>query len=337
MKLLVTGGAGYIGSVVALQLVEAGHEVVVLDSLLKGHEAAVPEGARFVKADLLDAEGLKGVLAGEGGPFDGVLHFAALSLVGESVEKPGLYYRTNVLGTLNLLEAMAASPASPEAGVPRIVFSSTAAVYGEPEEVPIREDAPKEPTNPYGASKLAVDLMISAFAAAGSAGLSATSLRYFNVAGASGASGEDHYPETHLIPLILRAAAGSPGGHVKIFGTDYPTPDGTAVRDYIHVEDLARAHLLALEASEPGEHRVYNLGNGAGFSVREVVEAARSVTGKEIQAVESPRRAGDPAVLVASSEKIRAELGWKPEKPSLEAMISDAWAWMQDHPNGYGG
>jgi UDP-glucose 4-epimerase len=323
VKLLVTGGAGYIGSVVAHQLLEAGHETVVLDNLSKGHEKAVPEGTRFVRCDLLAADKVRGALA-EG--FDGVLHFAALSLVGESVEQPERYYRNNVCGTLNLLEAMG------ELGVPRLVFSSTAAVYGEPEEIPIPETSPTLPTNPYGASKLAVDRMIGAVAAA--RGLMATSLRYFNVAGASGGFGEDHHPETHLIPLVLQAAAGTRDS-VKIFGTDYPTRDGTAIRDYIHVEDLGRAHLLALEAAKPGEHRIYNLGNGAGFSVREVVEAARRVTDRPIDAVDSPRRPGDSAVLVASSDEIRTQLGWKPEKPELEAMISDAWEWMRAHPNGY--
>jgi UDP-glucose 4-epimerase len=322
MKVLVTGGAGYIGSVVASQLLEAGHETVVLDDFSKGHADAVPEGARQVHGNLLDSDFVREALA-EG--FDGVLHFAALSLVGESVEEPELYYRNNVCGTLNLLEEMR------ESGVIRLVFSSTAAVYGEPEEVPIRETAPALPTNPYGGSKLAVDRLIGAVAEA--RGLAATSLRYFNVAGASGRFGEDHYPETHLIPLVLKAAGEN--SSVRIFGTDYPTRDGTAVRDYIHVEDLGRAHLLALEAARPGEHRVYNLGNGAGFSVREVVEAARSVTGREIEAVESPRRAGDPPALVASSDRIRADLGWKPYKPELEAMISDAWTWMQNHPRGY--
>jgi UDP-glucose 4-epimerase len=352
VKLLVTGGAGYIGSVVANQLLHEGHEVVVLDNLSKGHEKAFPEGARFVKGDLLDAEEVRGALAER---FDGVLHFAALSLVSESVEHPERYYRNNVCGTLNLLEAMR------EAGVERLVFSSTAAVYGEPEEVPIPETSPTSPTSPYGSSKLAVDHMIRAVAEA--RGLAATSLRYFNVAGASGRFGVDHNPETHLIPLVLQAAAGVQDS-VKIFGTDYPTRDGTAVRDYIHVEDLGRAHLLALEAAKQGEHRIYNLGNGAArwplvassrawrsltvttfcleaasfassFSVREVIETARKVTGRRIEAVESPRRSGDPAVLVASSDKIRGELGWKPEKPELEAMISDAWKWMQAHRDGY--
>jgi UDP-glucose 4-epimerase len=322
VKVLVTGGAGYIGSVVASQFVDAGHETVVLDDLSKGHHGAVPEGTRLLRGSLMDAGFARETLS-EG--FDGVLHFAAFSLVGESVEQPEIYYRNNVCGALNLLEAMR------EAGTGRLVFSSTAAVYGEPEQVPIQESAPALPTNPYGSSKLAVDWLIGAVS--GARGLAATSLRYFNVAGASGRCGEDHHPETHLIPLVLRAAA--EGSSVKIFGTDYPTRDGTAVRDYIHVEDLGRAHLLALEAAEPGKHSVYNLGNGAGFSVREVVAAARRVTGRIIDAVESPRRAGDPPTLVASSEKIQAELGWRPEKPGLETIISDAWAWMQNHPNGY--
>ena len=322
MKVLVTGGAGYIGSVVASQLVEAGHETVVLDDFSRGHAGAIPEEARLVRGNLLDAALVRETLA-EG--FDGVLHFAALSLVGESVKEPERYYRNNVCGALNLLEAMR------ESGAQKLVFSSTAAVYGEPEDVPIKETDPTLPTNPYGSSKLAVDRLIGAVA--GARGLAATSLRYFNVAGASGHFGEDHHPETHLIPLVLEAAA--QGTSVEIFGTDYPTRDGTAVRDYIHVEDLGRAHLLALEAAEPGEHRVYNLGNGAGFSVREVVEAARSVTGKSIEAVESPRREGDPPELVAASDAIRSDLGWEPEKPGLQAMISDAWAWMRDHPHGY--
>ncbi len=317
MKLLVTGGAGYIGSVVASQLVGAGHETVVLDNLAKGHQAAVPEGARLVGGDLLDEGFVRETLA-EG--FDGVLHFAALSLVAESVEEPERYYKNNVGGTLNLLEAMSA------ADVSRLVFSSTAAVYGEPEEIPIPETAPTVPTNPYGASKLAVDGLIRAVSRA--RGFAATSLRYFNVAGASGRFGEDHHPETHLIPLVLQAAAGTRDS-VKLFGTDYPTRDGTAVRDYIHIEDLGRAHLMALEAARPGEHRVYNLGNGAGFSVREVIEAARAVTGREIVAIDAPRRAGDPAVLVASSERIQRDLGWSPQKPDLKTMVADAWDFFQ--------
>ena len=312
MKLLVCGGAGYIGSVVAARLLEEGHDVTVADSLVTGHEEALPEGAQFVPIDLLDGD-LDGLLA-EG--FDAVLHFAALSIVPESVAHPTLYFRANVGATVALLDAMRAG------GVKRIVFSSPAAVYGEPDDVPIPETAETRPTNPYGASKLAVDQALRFEAAA--SGLGAVSLRYFNVAGAYGRHGERHNPETQLIPLVLRAAAGESDG-VKIFGTDYPTPDGTAIRDYIHVEDLAAAHILALDATSRPGHEVFNLGNGAGFSVREVVDAARAVTGAEIPTVESPRRAGDPAVLVASSEKIRRELGWVPRKPELAAMIADAW------------
>jgi len=323
MKLLVTGGAGYIGSVMTAQLLEAGHQATVFDNLSKGHRQAVPAGADFIEGNLLNEEQLKQVLT-QG--FEGVLHFAALSLVGESVQQPERYYRNNVCGTLNLLEAMRA------ARVPRLVFSSTAAVYGEPEEVPILETAVARPTNPYGGSKLAIDQMISFISRAHD--LAAVSLRYFNVAGASGQLGEDHHPETHLIPLVLDVAARQ-RPEVQIYGTDYPTPDGTAIRDYIHVEDLARAHLLALDAIRAGEHRIYNLGNGMGFSVREVIETARRVTGVPIHAVEAPRRAGDPPILVASSQKIREELGWIPHKPDLAMMIGDAWKWRQAHPHGY--
>jgi UDP-glucose 4-epimerase len=324
MKLLVTGGAGYIGSVCAARLLDDGHEVVVLDDLSRGHRGAIPEGARLEEVNLLDADAVARVVA-QG--FDGVLHFAALALVAESVAHPERYWRTNVGGTMNLLDAMRA------AGVRRLVFSSTCAVYGQPDEVPIPETAMPTPTNPYGESKLAVDRMISAEARAH--GLGAVSLRYFNVAGASGERGEDHEPETHIIPLVLRAAAGK-APDVKIFGTDYPTPDGTAVRDYIHLDDLAEAHVLALKHTVEGEHKIYNLGNGAGFSVREVVEAARRVTGREIPAVEADRRPGDPPRLVAASERIRNELGWTARKPDLDTMIAEAWAWHQAHPDGYG-
>jgi len=323
MKLLVTGGAGYIGSIVARQLLAAGHEVTVLDNLKQGHRAAVPEDATLVVADLLDADAVHATLADD---FDGVLHFAALALVAESVSHPERYYRTNVTGTLNLLEAITA------ARVPRLVFSSTCAVYGQPDEVPISETTVPMPVNAYGASKLAVDLMIRDFCRA--TGLGAVSLRYFNVAGASGGVGEDHDPETHLIPNILRVALGSAPA-VNVYGTDYPTPDGTAVRDYIHVEDLATAHLLALDGARESEHRVFNLGNGNGFSVREVIAAAEAVTGREIAATEAPRRPGDPPQLVAASARIRAELGWEPQKPGLAEMVADAWAFAQDHPNGY--
>jgi UDP-glucose 4-epimerase len=323
VRLLVTGGAGYIGSIVASHLLAAEHEVVVLDNLRQGHREAVPDGARLVVADLLDPDDVNAVV-GEG--FDGVLHFAALALVGESVSHPERYYRTNVGGTLNLLEAMVA------AEVGRLVFSSTCAVYGQPDDVPIAEGSPPRPVSAYGASKLAVDLMISNFCVAH--GLGAVSLRYFNVAGASGHLGEDHDPETHLIPNILRAAMGI-NPHVEIYGTDYPTPDGTAIRDYIHIDDLSIAHLLALDGTHPGEHLIFNLGNGNGFSVREVIAAVQSVTGKEIPTREAARREGDPPMLVAASEKIRSGLGWEPAKPGLEAIVADAWAFARDHPRGY--
>jgi UDP-glucose 4-epimerase len=324
MKLLVTGGAGYIGSIVAAQLVAAGHDVAVLDSLYRGHRAAIPAGARLLAVDLNDAPATTAAVA-EG--FDAVLHFAALALVAESVEHPERYHRGNFVATLNLLDAMRA------ADVKRLVFSSTCAVYGEPEEVPMPETLPGAPVNAYGNSKLAVDRMISDECRAH--GLGAVSLRYFNVAGASGELGEDHAPETHLIPLVLQAAAGR-REHVSVFGTDYPTDDGTAVRDYIHIEDLGEAHILGLElATHHGEHRIYNLGNGTGFSVRQVIEAARAVTGRDIPVKEEARRPGDPAALVASSQKVRDELGWVPRKPEIETMIADAWAWFQAHPQGY--
>ena len=314
MRLLVTGGAGYIGSVVTLHLLRAGHRVTVLDDLSTGHADAVPDGATLVTGTLQDAAA--GVLDA-GDPYDGVLHFAAKALVGESVEHPERYWRANVVGTLALLEAMRA------AAVPRLVFSSTAATYGEPEQVPILETAPTRPTNPYGASKLAVDMMITSESQAH--GLGAVSLRYFNVAGASDGCGERHDTETHIIPIALQVVQG--GRDVfGIFGADYPTPDGTCIRDYVHVEDLAAAHLLALDAATPGEHKIYNLGSGAGFSVRDVVEAVRRVTGHPLPTEVAPRRAGDPAVLVASSARIRDELGWVPRKPTVDEMVADAWA-----------
>jgi UDP-glucose 4-epimerase len=322
MKLLVTGGAGYIGSIVSRQLLDAGHEVVVLDNLERGHREAVAPQARFVHADLREAAEVNAALQAG---FDGVLHFAALALVAESVSNPERYYRTNVQGTLNLLEAMR------DASVGRLVFSSTCAVYGQPDEVPIREDAPPRPANAYGASKLAVDGMIGDFCTA--YGLGAVSLRYFNVAGASAGAGEDHEPETHLIPNILRTAQGR-NPEVEVFGTDYPTPDGTAIRDYIHIEDLAAAHLLALAATTPATHEIFNLGTGQGYSVREVIDAARSVTGLEIPTVERPRRPGDPPRLVAGAEKIRTQLGWQP-RHDLRSMVSDAWSFAQERPDGY--
>ncbi|MFV2176159.1 UDP-glucose 4-epimerase GalE [Actinomadura sp. LOL_016] len=316
MKLLVTGGAGYIGSVVSALLLEAQHEVVVLDDLSTGHEDAVPAGARLVRGTLRDTAA--DVLGGAG--FDAVLHFAAKSLVGESVQNPALYWDKNLGESLALLDAMRV------AGVPKIVFSSTAATYGEPESTPILETDPTRPTNPYGASKLAIDTALAEYARLH--GLGGVSLRYFNVAGAYGTLGERHTVETHLIPNVLKAAGGADGEPVKMFGDDYPTPDGTCVRDYIHVTDLGRAHLLALDACEPGTHKIYNLGSGTGNSVREVVEVCREVTGRDIAAEVAPRRAGDPAVLVASSDKIQSELGWKPEH-DLRAMVGDAWTFLR--------
>lgn len=315
MKLLVTGGAGYVGSVCAAHLVDAGHELTVLDDLSTGHADAVPDGATFVEADL--AEAADELLAGG---FDGVLHFAARSLVGESVQHPELYWQGNVVASLRLLEAMRRH------GTPRLVFSSTAATYGEPEQLPIREDAPTRPSNTYGASKLAIDHMITSYAVAH--GLAAVSLRYFNVAGAHGRFGERHTVETHLIPIVLQVAAGGRDA-VQIFGDDWPTPDGTCVRDYIHVDDLAAAHLLALENASAGRHAVYNLGTGIGFSVREVIEACRTVTGHAIPAAVAPRRGGDPAVLIASGEAAAAELGWRPKHTDLAGMVGDAWNFAQ--------
>ncbi|MEE1816556.1 UDP-glucose 4-epimerase GalE [Streptomyces sp. SP18ES09] len=313
-KYLVTGGAGYVGSVVAAHLLERGHEVVVLDDLSTGFAEAVPEGAGFIEGRVQDAA------RWIDGSYDGVLHFAAFSQVGESVAKPEKYWENNVGGTMALLAAMRA------AGVGRLVFSSTAATYGEPETVPVTETAPTAPTSPYGASKLAVDHMIGGECAAH--GLAAVSLRYFNVAGAYGTLGERHEPESHLIPLVLQVALGRREA-ISVYGEDYPTPDGTCVRDYIHVADLAEAHLLALDAMTPGEHLICNLGNGNGFSVREVVETVRKVTGHPVPEVTAPRRPGDPAVLVASAEAARERLGWTPSRPDLAGVVADAWAFAR--------
>jgi UDP-glucose 4-epimerase len=311
VKLLVTGGAGYVGSVCAARLRKDGHEVVVLDDLSTGHADAVPEGCRFVEADL--AEAAEPVLS-EG--FDGVLHFAAKSLVAESMREPAKYWSGNVLTSLRLLEAVRAT------ATPRLVFSSTAAVYGEAETMPIPESAPTRPTNTYGATKLAIDHAITSYATAH--GLAAVSLRYFNVAGAWGGFGERHVVETHLIPLVLRVALGQRDS-IDVYGEDYPTPDGTCIRDYIHVADLAEAHVLALEHARPNEHRIYNLGSGTGFSVREVIETCRRVTGHPIPAEIKDRRPGDPPALVAASDRVRDELGWKPELVDLETIVRDAW------------
>ncbi|WP_380285699.1 UDP-glucose 4-epimerase GalE [Kitasatospora purpeofusca] len=309
-KYLVTGGAGYVGSVVAAHLLEAGHQVTVLDDLSTGFREGVPAGAEFVEGRIQEAGKVLD------GSFDGVLHFAASSQVGESVADPEKYWRNNVAGSLELISAMRA------AGVRTLVFSSTAATYGEPESVPIAETARTAPTNTYGATKLAVDHLITSEAVAH--GLAAVSLRYFNVAGAYGAYGERHDPESHLIPLVFQAALGR-REHIAVYGDDYPTPDGTCIRDYIHVADLADAHLLALDAAKPGEHLICNLGNGSGFSVHEVIESVKRVTGREIPVVVSGRRAGDPAVLVASAERAHRELGWVPRRPNLDDIVADAW------------
>jgi UDP-glucose 4-epimerase len=316
MRLLVTGGAGYIGSVVAAVAAGEGHQVAILDDLSTGHADAVPPAAAFTKGTVRDHAQ---ALLADGA--DAVLHFAAKSLVAESVANPALYWGHNLGGTLALLEAMRLT------GVGTIVFSSTAAVYGEPERTPVTEDAPPRPASPYGASKLAVDTALTEYARLH--GIAAVSLRYFNVAGAHAGPdgrwlGERHTPETHLIPSILRSALGGGPGGLRLFGDDYPTPDGTCIRDYIHVTDLARAHMLALDACVPGQHKVYNLGSGTGFSNLEVLSACREVTGRDIPAQIAPRRPGDPAVLVASSQRIEAECGWRAER-GLATMVADAW------------
>ncbi|WP_159881948.1 UDP-glucose 4-epimerase GalE [Paenibacillus puerhi] len=326
MAVLVTGGAGYIGSHTVAELLERGEEVVIVDSLQQGHRDAVLGGKLYV-GDLRDKAFLGTVF--EENEIDAVIHFAANSLVGESMKDPGKYYHNNVYGTLCLLEVMN------EHHVKRIVFSSTAATYGEPEQVPILETDRTLPTNAYGETKLAMENMMKWFDIAH--GIKYVSLRYFNAAGAheDGRIGEDHDPETHLIPIILQVALGK-RPHISIFGDDYATPDGTCIRDYIHVTDLADAHILAVKKLREGsESRIYNLGNGKGFSVNEVIEIARQVTGHPIPAVIETRRAGDPASLVASSERARTELGWTPQRDSLERIIASAWAWHQARPAGY--
>jgi UDP-glucose 4-epimerase len=317
---MVTGGAGYIGSVVTEELLRGGDEVVVYDNLYKGHREAVVEGATFVKGDLLDTALLRETLARH--KIEAVVHMAANSLVGESVKVPAKYYRTNVLGGLSLLDAMI------ETKVNNLVFSSTAAVYGEPAKQPIEETDPTQPTNPYGETKLAFERALRWYD--GAHGLKYVSLRYFNAAGATERCGERHNPETHLIPIILQAATGQLP-EVTVFGDDYPTPDGTCVRDYVHVVDLAQAHILALHALAKGHpSSIYNLGcGGEGFSVKQVIDCARRVTGREIPVRKGSRRAGDPAVLVASSARIVKELGWRPTQQKLDAIVESAWRWMQ--------
>lgn len=329
MKILVLGGAGYIGSHTVYRLIEQGNEVVVFDNLETGHIQAVHPKARFYQGDLRNRAEIDRVLDQEQG-LDAVIHFAANSLVGESMVKPLKYYDNNLCGTKVLLESMV------EHGIGKIVFSSTAATYGEPMHTPILEDDPTNPTNCYGETKKAMERMFYWTEVAH--GLKYVSLRYFNACGAhiSGTIGEAHNPETHLIPIILQAANGT-RDHISIFGTDYNTPDGTCIRDYIHVTDLAQAHILAVEyLLNGGKSDIFNLGNGVGFSVKEVIETARKVTGKEIKAVEEGRRAGDPAILIASSDKAKKILGWKPEFDDLSTIIETAWKWHSTHPNGYG-
>ncbi len=327
MKLLILGGAGYIGSHTARELLDSGHEVVIADNLVTGYKEAIPEKATFYQGDLRDKDFLIDLLKKE--KLDAVIHFAAYSLVGESVVNPLKYYENNLYGTKVLLEAMI------ESSVDKIVFSSTAAIYGEPENIPILESDRTCPTNPYGETKLAMEKMISW--AAKAHGLHYVSLRYFNACGAheSGEIGEAHNPESHLIPLVLQVPNGK-REFVSIYGTDYDTPDGTCIRDYIHVTDLAKAHILAVKyLINGGESNIFNLGNGVGYSVKEVIETARKVTGHPIPAKEEERRAGDPARLVASGEKAKDILGWEPEIKDLADIISSAWKWHSTHPDGY--
>lgn len=327
MKVLVVGGAGYIGSHCVHQLLRDGFQPVVLDNLVFGHRAAVPDGVPFYQCDLGDQQALRQVFQQQ--QIDVVMHFAAFAYVGESVEKPLKYYRNNLIATLNLLETMV------EAGVKRFVFSSTCATYGVPEKLPITEETPQQPINPYGQTKLDVENALKALALAHE--FSFAAFRYFNAAGAaeSGVIGEDHDPETHLIPLLLDAAAGKRDG-IKIFGTDYPTPDGTCLRDYVHVDDLARAHILALgQLDVPGRQLFYNLGTGRPYSVREVIAAVEKVTGKQLQVVEAERRAGDPPALYADNSKAVAELGWSIRYHDIEAIVASAWKWHAAHPAGF--
>jgi UDP-glucose 4-epimerase len=329
LRILVTGGAGYIGSVVASELVEAGNEVVVYDNLSTGNFRAVPKGARLVTGELSDRDRLSALIREQ--KVEAVMHFAASIEAGESMKVPEKFFRNNTANTLTLLETIL------ECAVSRLVFSSTAALYGNPDRTPIEEDDPLNPTNAYGESKLLVERMLAWFHRIH--GLRYVSLRYFNAAGATGERGEDHSPESHLIPLVLQVALGQRKS-ISIFGTDYSTPDGTCIRDYIHIADLASAHLLALNRlgrDTAPERLIYNLGSGRGFSVREVLAVARSVTGMPIPFQECPRRDGDPPVLVASSDRIKKELHWEPKFSRLEDIVSSAWSWRQLHPRGYKG
>lgn len=326
MKIFVVGGAGYVGSHCVRRLIAAGHEVTVYDNLSAGHRAAVDPRANFIEGDLGDPIMLDGVF--EGGRYDAAMHFAAFLNVGESVTQPLLYWHNNVANTLNLLQCMQAHD------VKRFIFSSSCAVYGEPEKLPITEDLPKNPINPYGNTKLAVEWMLQHSAVAW--GLGSVALRYFNASGAAsdGSIGEDHNPEVHLIPIVLQVALGQRES-VRIFGTDYPTPDGTCVRDYVHVEDLAEAHLLAVEACPAGKAEAFNVGTGSGNSVLEIVTAAREVTRHPIPTVETARRPGDPPTLYANPDKLRAKYGWQPQYRDVTRVIATAWRWHQTHPSGY--
>jgi UDP-glucose 4-epimerase len=326
MRVLITGGAGYIGSHATRFFLEHGHNVTVLDNLSHGHTASVP-GERFIRGDLVDSALLDAVLHERA--IEAVIHFAAFPYVGESVEDPAKYYHNNLANTLNLLAAMRRS------GVTKIVFSSTCATYGIPHTVPITEQEPQEPINPYGRTKLAIEWVLQDYAAA--YGLSYAALRYFNAAGASPAGdiGEDHDPETHLIPLVLQVALGQ-RPHIQVFGTDYATPDGTCIRDYVHVDDLAEAHLLALTKLQPRRGLICNLGTGRGHSVLEVIRTCEEITGKRLAVQHGPRRPGDPPRLVAAAEHARAELGWRPRYTELHAIIETAWRWHRSHPNGFG-
>jgi len=321
MKILVVGGAGYIGSVCAELLLDEGHQVAVFDNLTEGHHRAVDPRASFIEGDLSDATEIRSTIA-QAKP-DAIMHFAASALVAESMENPSKYFRNNVANGLNLLDAMI------ETDVRRLVFSSTCAIFGPPERVPIDETLPQRPINPYGESKLAFEKILRWFDEIH--GLRFVSLRYFNAAGASGKFGEDHSPETHLVPNVLKVALGQKP-HVEIFGTDYETPDGSCIRDYIHIVDLARAHIIALGSSKS---EFYNLGTGGGSSVREVIDCCRKITGRKIEVMEKPRRPGDPPRLIAASEKIKRELGWKPQFQSLDSIIESAWKWHQKFPRGY--
>lgn len=326
MRIFVTGGAGYVGSHAVRRLVAGGHDVTVFDNLAYGHREAIHAKAAFVQGDLSDGGRLLELL--QAGKFDAVMHFAAWLNVGESVHKPLLYYRNNVANTLNLLEAME------KAGVKRMVFSSTCAVYGEPDKLPLVEDLPKIPINPYGSTKLVVEFMLKDSAAAW--GLGSVALRYFNASGAAedGTIGEDHSPETHLIPLVLQVALGQ-RPHISVFGTDYPTPDGSCVRDYVHVDDLAEAHLLAIQGAEPGRGEAYNVGTGRGTSVLEVIESARKATGHTISVQFGPRRAGDPPSLYADSDNVRGRFGWSPKHLGIDSIVASAWKWHRLHPHGF--